>query len=84
MKEFPVSIPFGFGSMRQKLLRSSIFLLQEKKKTKTSIGKTSRAEQIMAISWTMLEGLGLNLAENTYFVTLNKLHVGELAWWSSG
>ena len=82
MKEFPVSIPSGFGSTRQKLLRSSIFLLQEKKKT--SIGKTSRAEQIMAISWTMLEGLGLNLAENTYFVTLNKLHVGELAWWSSG
>ena len=38
----------------------------------------------MAISWTMLEGLGLNLAGNTYFVTLNKLHVGELAWWSSG
>ena len=71
--------------MRQKLLRSSIFLLQEKKtKQKTSIGKTSRAEQIMAISWTMLEGLGLNLAGNTYFVTLNKLHVGELAWWSSG
>ena len=71
--------------MRQKLLRSSIFLLQEKKtKQKTSIGKTSRAEQIMAIRWTMLEGLGLNLAGNTYFVTLNKLHVGELAWWSSG
>ena len=37
----------------------------------------------MIISWTMLEGLGLNLAENTYFVTLSKLHVGELAWWSS-
>ena len=75
----------NFMAMRQKLLRSSIFLLQEKKtKQKTSIGKTSRAEQIMAISWTMLEGLGLNLTGNTYFVTLNKLHVGELAWWSSG
>ena len=32
----------------------------------------------------MLEGLGLNLAENIYFVTLSKLHVGELVWWSSG
>ena len=30
-KEFPFSIPSGFGSMRQKLLRSSIFLLQGKK-----------------------------------------------------